>query len=225
MADIFHEIDEDLRRERLGRIWSRYGAYIIGLAVLIVAAVAAWRGYEWYQTREAQASGARFAEALALSEAGKHAEAEAAFAALGKDGTNGYRILARFRAANELAPTDKAAAVAAYDALAADGGIDPLARDIARLRAGMLLVDTAPAVEIESRLKDLDTPTGPFRHTARELIALAQYRAGDLAGAAKTIDAALADAEAPPGLRQRAQLLQALTSGAGILNSTPPATQ
>ncbi|HSI42196.1 MAG TPA: tetratricopeptide repeat protein [Xanthobacteraceae bacterium] len=214
MADIFNEIDEDLRRERLGKLWSKYGAFIVALALLIVASVAGWRGYEWWKDREAQAAGAQFAAALELSTAGKHAEADSAFDAIAKDGTAGYRMLARFGAAAQLAATDRTAAAAAYDGLAADAALDPLARDIARVRAALLLVDTAALADIEGRMKPLDTPTSAFRHSARELIGLAQYRAGDFAAAARTFETVLADTETPPGLRQRAELMRVLASGA-----------
>lgn len=220
MADIFNEIDEDLRRERLGKIWNRYGSYIIALAVLIVIGVAAWRGYEWWQARESAASGARFAAAMKLADDGKHTEAQAAFAAIAKDGTGGYRILARFSAASELAYSDKAGAVAAYDALANENGVDPLARDIARIRAGLLLVDTAPVADIEARMKPLDTPAGPFRNSAREIVGLAQYRAGDYEAATKTFETLLADAELPPGMRQRAELMHTLAAA----GAPPPAS-
>lgn len=212
MADIFNEIDEDLRRERFGRLWTRYGAYLIGFAVLIVVAVAGWRGYEWWRMQQDQAAGARFEAAMQLSAEGKTAEAEAAFAALEKDGTPGYRILARFQAADELAKTDRAAAVAEYDALARDPSISPLMQNVAQVRAGLLLVDTAPLADIEGRMKPLDTPTGAFRHSAREIIGLAQYKAGDYAGATATFTTVLGDGETPPGLRRRADLMRTLAA-------------
>ena len=52
-------------------------------------------------------SGAAFEQAVALAQAGKHQEADAAFAKLAGDGTAGYRVLARLREAAELAPTDR----------------------------------------------------------------------------------------------------------------------
>lgn len=214
MADIFHEIDEDLRRERFSRIWSRYGVFIIGLAVLIVVGVAAWRGYEWWKINQEQASGARFEAAMQLAAEGKTAEAEAAFAALEKDGTAGYRSLSRFRAAAELGKTDRNAAVAAYDALAADTSVRPLMRDVARVRAGMLLVDSASLADIESRMQPLNDPAGAFRHSAREIIGLGQYRAGDLKAANATFTGIINDAESPPGLRRRAEFMRVLTAGA-----------
>ncbi|TCK31589.1 hypothetical protein EV667_1700 [Ancylobacter aquaticus] len=235
MADIFNEIDEDLRRERFGRLWTRYGAYLIGFAVLIVVAVAGWRGYEWWRMHQDQAAGAQFEAAMALSTEGKTAEAEAAFAALEKDAPRGYRVLARFRSADELAKTDRTAAVADYDALARDASISPLMQNVAQIRAGLLLVDTAPLADIESRMKPLDTPTGAFRHSAREIIGLAQYKAGDYVGATATFTAVLGDGETPPGLRRRADLIRTLaasslplpapTASTAPAQTTPPAME
>ncbi len=212
MADIFNEIDEDLRRERFGRLWSRYGGVVIGLAVLIVVAVAGWRGYEWWKLQQDQAAGAQFEAAQKLASEGKTAEAEAAFAALEKDGTSGYRILARFRAADERAKTDAAAAVADYDALAKDPSISTLMQNVAQVRAALLLVDTAPLAEVEGRMKPLDTPEGAFRHSAREIIGLAQYKAGDYKAATETFTSILNDGQTPPGLRRRADLMRTLSA-------------
>ena len=213
MADIFHEIDEDLRRERFSRIWSRYGIYIIGFAVLIVVTVGAWRGYEYWKLKQEQASGAKFESGLELGTEGKNAEAEAAFAALEKDGTNGYRILSRFRSAVELSKTDRAAAIKDYDALALDSGIGHLMRDVAKVRAALLLVDTAPLADIQARMNPLNTPDGAFRHSAREIIGLSQYKAGNFKDAVTTFDAIMNDSQTPPGLRRRAELMRALASG------------
>ncbi len=212
MADIFHEIDEDLRRERFNRLWTRYGAYVIGLAVLIVVAVAGWRGYEWWRLQQDQAAGAQFEAALQLAADGKTAEADTAFQQIEKDGTPGYRVLARFRAAAELAKTDRAAAVADYDALAKDPAISRLMQNVAQIRAALLLVDTAPFADIEGRVKPLDTPEGAFRYSAREIIGLAQYKAGDYKAATDTFTALLNDGQTPPGLRRRAELMRTLAA-------------
>ena len=69
------------------------------MAVLIVAAVGGWRGYEYIQTQKAQKASAAFEAAVALADQNKHAEAEAAFAKLATDAPSGYRALARLRAA------------------------------------------------------------------------------------------------------------------------------
>ena len=103
MSDIFREVDDDLRREQLKRMWDRYGTYVIGLAVLIVLVTAGWRFYEYWQEQRAEASGDRFVAALRLAEDGKHTEAVTALDELVKDGSGGYPLLATFRSAAEKA--------------------------------------------------------------------------------------------------------------------------
>ena len=215
MADIFHEVDEEVRRERLQKLWDRYSIYIIGLAVLIVAAIGGWRGYEYWEAKKAAAAGAAFESALSLSEAGKHAEAEAAFAKVAAEAPAGYRTLARLRAAAELAQTKPADAVKAYDELAADTSLGATLQDLAAVRAGMLMVDSAPLSDMRHRLDPVAEPGHTFRHSARELLALSAWRNHDFTAARRYIDMIATDAETPPGTRARADVLSALIAADG----------
>lgn len=207
MADIFQEIDEDLRRERLGKLWQKYGQYVIAAAVLIVLAVAGWRGLEWYQRQQAEAAGGRFQDALTLARQGKTEEAEKAFAAVLADAPSGYQILTRFRLAAEAGKRDAAAGAKAYDALAADAGVGPLLQALAKVRAGYLRVDTASYADLAKTIEPLTAPTEPMRHSAREILGLAAWKAKDLANASKWFEAMTADRDVPPTARQRAEVM------------------
>jgi hypothetical protein len=215
VADIFHEVDEEVRRERLTKFWQRYSILIIGACVLLVLGIAGWRGYEWYIARQAAVAGTQFETAVTLSEQGKAADAEAAFAKVAAEAPAGYRTLARFRAAAELAKTKKDEAVKTYDALAADGSLSPLWQDLAAIRAGLLLVDTAPLAELQKRLEPLAESGRIYRHSARDLLALSAWRVKDTAAAKKYLDMIAGDAETPPGIRSRADVLAALMAGNG----------
>ncbi len=215
MSDIFHEVDEEVRREQLKRLWERYSILIIAAAVLLVAGIGAWRGYEYYISNKATAAGAAFENAVTLSEQGKHAEAEAAFAKVAADAPGGYRVLARFRAAAALSQDKPVEAVKAYDAIAADSSLGLMWQDLAGVRAGLLLVDTVPLADLRRRLDPLAEPTRTYRHTARELLALSAWRNHDAASAKRYIDMMAADGETPPGARSRVDVLSALISGDG----------
>jgi hypothetical protein len=210
VTDIFNEVDEEVRREQLKRLWEHYGIYLVALCVLIVVGVGTWRGYEWWQDRQAAKSGAAFEQAVALAQAGKHQEADAAFAKLASDGAAGYRVLARLREAAELAPTDRVAAVKAYDEIAADKNAGQVIQDLAAVRAGYLLVDTTPYSELLARLKPLTAGDRTFRHTAREILALSAWKAGDLTAARKWTDMIMADPQTPAATRSRAEVLSEL---------------
>ena len=215
MADIFQEVDEEVRRERLNRLWQRYGVYIIAACVVVIAAVAAWRGYEWWETKKAVAAGAAFEQAVALAEAGKHQEAEAAFAKIAADGTAGYRLLARLREAAELGRADRKAAIKAYEDIAVDRSVGQVIQDLATLRAGLLLIDGASYGDMRARIEPLTGRDRAFRHSARELLALSAWKDGDLGAARQWTDMIMTDPQTPSAARSRAEVLSELIAASG----------
>ncbi|MBN9004215.1 MAG: tetratricopeptide repeat protein [Rhizobiales bacterium] len=210
MSELFNEVDEELRREQLKKIWDRYSALIIAAAVLVVAAVGGWRGYQYLEAQKAAVAGAAFESAANLADQNKPAEAEAAFTKLAATAPAGYRDLARLRAAAEAAKHDPKAAVKLYDEIAADSTVGGAERDLARVRAASLLVDTETYNNMLQRLESATTPESTFRHTARELLALSAWRANDATAARKWLDMISEDGQTPPSLRSRAEALQAL---------------
>lgn len=215
MSDIFQEVDEEVRREQLKKLWQRYQIIIIAAAVLVVVGVAGWRGYDYWQTKKAGEAGAAFEAAIELSQQGKHAEAEAAFDKIASDSTPAYRTLALLRGAAELAQTDPKAAVTAYDKIAADTSIAAAMRDLAALRAGALLVDAGSYMDARVRLEPITGAGHTFRHTARELLALAAWHAGDTAAAKRWIDMINTDPDTLPDERSRVEMLSALMGSEG----------
>ena len=215
MADIFQEVDEEVRRERLNNLWDKWGNVLLVLACVIVIGIGGWRAWEWWESKKAAEAGDAFEAALTLAEAGKNQEAAAAFAAIAAKAPAGYRMLARFRAAEELSALDRPGAVKAFDALAADGSIGRVMQELAAVRAGMLLADTASYEEMRSRLEPQTAAGNPFRHTAREMIALAAWRTGDMAAAKRWFEMITADGETPAGTRSRVEMLMALAAGEG----------
>jgi hypothetical protein len=210
VSELFDEVDEEVRREQLKRLWDKYSLYFIALMVLVVAAVGGWRGYQYLEGKKAAEAGATFEKAVELSEQGKHAEAETAFADLATKAPSGYRTLARLRAAAEASARDPKAAAKLYDDIAADSGVGSEWRDLARIHAAGLLVDSANYAEIQQRLETSAEPKSTFRHSAREMLALSAWRNNDMTATRKWLDAIAEDGETPPGLRSRAEALQAL---------------
>jgi len=210
VSELFDEVDEDVRRDQLKQIWDRYSIYIVAGALLIVAAVGGWRGYEYLQMQKAVETGKAFDAAVELADQAKHAEAEAAFAKLVATAPSGYRMLARLREAAEIGSRDPQAAVKMYDDISADRSIGAVEQDLAKVRAAGLLLETATYPTMLQRLEASTAPTATFRHSARELLALSAWRANDTTAARKWLDLIANDGETPSGLRSRAEALQAL---------------
>jgi hypothetical protein len=210
VSELFDEVDEEVRREQLKKLWDRYSIYIVAGALLIIAAVGGWRGYQYLEAQKAAEAGAAFDAAIELADQNKHAEAEAAFDKLATTAPSGYRILARLRAAAEVAARDPKAGAKLYDDIAADRSAGTEQQDLARVRAAGLLLDTESYPDMLQRLEAATKPEATFRHTARELLALSAWHANDTTAARQWLDMIANDGETPSAMRSRAEALQAL---------------
>ena len=210
MSELFDEVDEEVRREQLKKLWDKYSIVIIAGALLIIAAVGGWRGYQYLEAQKAAEAGAAFDAAIDLAEQNKHAEAQAAFDKIATTAPSGYRMLARLRAAAEVAARDPKAGAKLYDDIAVDGSVGTVQQDLARIRAAGLLIDTESYPNMLQRLEAATKPDATFRHTARELLALSAWRANDTAAARQWLEMIANDGATPSAMRSRAEALQAL---------------
>jgi hypothetical protein len=212
----FREVNEELRQDQAKALWDRYGPAFIGLAVLVVLGTAAFVGWQYWTESKANRSGDDFAAALTLANSGKSDEALAALDQLEKDGYGAYPLLARMRAATVLQQKgDAAGAVKEFDEVANDGSIPDALRDMARLRAALILVDTGAYEDVSKRVEALTADTNTLRHSARETLGLAAWKAGKAKDALALFEQIAEDDGAPRALRQRARLMSELIRGSG----------
>ncbi|TPM35124.1 tetratricopeptide repeat protein [Mesorhizobium sp. B2-3-4] len=210
------EVNDEIRREQAQKLWDRFGPALIVIAALVVLGTAAFVGYRYWDETRANRSGDAFSQALKLANDGKNDEALAALDQLEKDGYGAYPLLARMRAATVKANKgDVDAAVKDFDEVAADTAIPQGLRDMARLRAGLLLVDHGSFADVSSRVEALTSDTNTLRHTAREALGLAAWKEGKTQDALKLFDQIAADDGAPRNTRERATLMSELIRGSG----------
>jgi hypothetical protein len=214
MADqndtFLREVEEELRRERIEKIWRQYGTYIIAAAVLVLLAVVGREYYVNRRTAAAEATGARYEDALALANDGKAGSAAKEFEKLITDGTGGYPSLSRLQLAGALLDDGKKAeALAAYEALAKDSSADPLLRDYAALQAAGLRLGEADFTEMQNRLNPLLGDESPWHLSARELLGVAAFRAGNFSEARTLLTPLLLDQKTPQSIAERAQIVMA----------------
>ena len=181
----------------------------------MVIGVAGYKGWTFWQEKRAADAGAQFSEALRLEESADAAKAREILTALAAQGPEGYSVLARFQLAAAKAKegeTDQA--VADYDALAKDPGVDPILRDHATLQAASLRLDKADYAEMEQRLNGLIETGSAWRFSAQELLGLSAYRLKNMQEAEKQFSALLGNESTPPNMRERATMMLALIVGA-----------
>lgn len=212
------EVDEELRSDQMQNIWKKFKWVIIGIAVSIVVATAGYNYWRSYTQGIAGASGDKFLEAVELSQGGKHDEAIAVLEDLGATGSGEYPALARIRLAAELGNKgDTEKAVEAFDAIVADNSFDETLRRVARLRAGLILVDTGSYEDVQERLEAIAGDGNSFRHSAREGLGLSAFKHGNKEEAYRWMSSIVLDIEAPGGIRTRANVILELLAGEGFV--------
>lgn len=213
MSDVFEEVNEDIRRENMTNLWKKYGPWVIGVCVLIIAAVGGNQFYKNYQISEAvSASNAYDAYLTALNADGATGASGAdELATVEKTAHAGYIFLSKMSQADAYA-SDKnlIEAVKLYDIIAADVNIAQNDRDIATVKSAYLLVDSASLADLKSRLVNINVVENAFRFQARELIGLSAYKHEAYAEAQEIFSSLSQNAQTPNSIRGRAANLISL---------------
>jgi hypothetical protein len=213
LTDIFREIDEELRYDKLLRVWRRHRIAIIVAIAGLILGTAGYVGWKDYSEKQALARAQAFQVALDLVAQPDDATALAALDRV-TEGSDGYAALARLqKAAVEMRSGNTAGAIAIYDALAADSSIEKTFRDLATLLLALNALDTGEPDELIARLAPLTADANAWRYSAREVTALLRLRKGDTSGARELLTALSADSAAPQGVRSRAAELLAGLEG------------
>ncbi len=207
---LLREVEEELRRERLEKLWQQYGTYFIAGAVFVVLAVLGYKYWENSRIAAAEKAGAQYQEALTLATEGKQGSATKEFETLAADGPAGYQALSRLQVAGALAKEGKKAeALASYEAVANDSGADQMLRGFAALQAAAVRLGEADFTEMENRLTPLMADDGPWRYSARELLGLAAFKAGNSSDARTILTPLFVDQSTPQSIAERAQIVMA----------------
>lgn len=213
---LFREVDEAVRHDRLKSLWDKYGLWVVGCALLIIASVSGYKFWVYWTTEQAKAAGARFVGGITHVEDGKTSEALDVFKSLSEEGPRGYRTLSRFQLAALYAKDGKSAeAVKIYDELASQSGIGKVQQGFAKIQAASLKLDEASFEDMRKRLDALAVTGNPWRHSARELLGLSAYRNGKASVAERYFNTILSDQQSPANMRRRSEMMLSLMVQAG----------
>jgi hypothetical protein len=199
------EVTDEVRQDRMFRLWKKYGPYAIAGVVAVVAVAA---GLNWMKHREVQKAretgGAFLAADIASVE-----DQEVLIGSV--DGP--AAVVARLRLAGAKAEAGEAQAAAAlYREIAGVADLDPAYVDLARLQAvrvGAAAMDPADAI---AELEPLTVEGAPYRLLATELRAAIRLNSGDVEAAHADLNAIILDPEATRASSERAVALL-LSSG------------
>ena len=191
------EVTDAVRRDKLFAAFRKYGWIGVLLVVLIVGGAA----YNEWQKSSAAARAQAFGDAaLGALEQTEAAARETALAAIPADGDQ--RAVQALLVAGNL-EGDKAASLAALDALIADATVAQVYRDLAVLRRVALAGAEQPIADRRTALQAVAVPGRPFRTLAEEQLAYLLIEEGQTEAALTALTALVQDQESPGAMRRR----------------------
>ncbi len=205
MVNVFEEVDEQLRSQRFEAL-IRHGwpFAVAGVVALLIGALGFW-GWTSHEANEQAKASAAYQKALDAAARGDIAAAGKGFAELATSAPPAYRALSLMQQSQiSIQQNNITAAVGQLDQ-AGKIAPDAVMADDARLKAALLLIDTAPIADIEARLAPLTAPKAPFRVLAIEARAMAELQAGNLAAAKSGLQVLTLSQDVSQGAQTRAR--------------------
>lgn len=188
-AALMQEVDEAVRKDQLGQVWSRFGRWIVAA---VIAALLGLGGWLYWSHRQDVARGEQAEQLVAAFDKIRANQPRAATTDLIKlqaSGGPAYRFASIVQQANLKATAgDTKAAAALLSQLAGDDALDPSVRELALIRQTAIEFDALKPADVLKRMQpivDAKDPASSWFPSAAELAAVAHYQLGqfDQAGA------------------------------------------
>ncbi|MGC1304072.1 MAG: tetratricopeptide repeat protein [Caulobacteraceae bacterium] len=210
MADVFLEVDEQLRSARLQMVFRKSWPYALGVLVAAgVVALGVW-GYRQHEADTAAKSSLAYSDAAQALASGDAKLAQQRFETLAKSGTPAYRALSLMQEAGLRLKADDATGAAKLLDQAAASAPNQVLGDAARLQAAYVVMDTAPYGDVYTRLNPLTEKGRPYRALAREALAVERLAAGRTAEARGDFQVLALSSDSSDSTRARANAAMAM---------------
>jgi hypothetical protein len=206
VVDIFDEVEEELRAERMQKLAMRYGGVLVAIALGIVGVAGGWKAWQWWQAKQDASTALSYIhamEATGTESGAASGPAATTFERIATEAPAGYRVLARLNAAALKARSgDLTAASALWDQVAADSTTDAAIRGLATLLWAQHALDQGDPSAVAARLQPL-VGSKTWSGLAEEQLALLSLRRNDLPAARELLRKLQSDPTTPNNARGR----------------------
>ncbi|MDA0781576.1 MAG: hypothetical protein PQ612_04285 [Rickettsiales bacterium] len=207
MPDLIDEIKEDIKQERLTKLWQDTGTYIIGGIILTIAVTAGNVFYKSYKKSKYENLGTELYSAYVKESINEPDKSIDAYDNIAKNSDTNISAIADIRKAALL---DKAGkndlAIQLYKDISENNSYPIEFRELAEILYLRNAIEFSEQNDISliNRLEDISKSNGPFRYSAKEMLAFALYESLQY-NDAKKLFTELSEEEATPAtMRSRA---------------------
>lgn len=200
------EVDEDLKKDNLKKIWDKYGLYIIIAVVLILTSAVSFETFKVMHEKRNQTWSDKYALALNMQLQGRYDDSLKMLNDLVNHKHDVYSDLAKVQIANiyfEQGNTDKA--IEELNNIINDANMNQKLKDVSVIKLASYKLDTAPKEELVKMLSPLVQTDNSWTNVAKEMLAMVEIREGNIEGAKKIYEEILASPNLPEILKFRVQ--------------------
>lgn len=210
--EFLEEVEQDIRQEKYAHIWNKYGKKATSALTGILVILVAYSLWSNYQRRDLERQADYYVKAQGYLEQGDSSKALALLKEL-SSGTKTYATFAQFsEAAIFSAPGDKQdidKALKLYQEISANSNLEAVWRDTAMLQYVSLSFEKDPKQvdSLLSKVEPLCQAGRPLQALALEQKGLILYMTGKKKEAAEIFVQIVQLAQAPEGVKLRAQTM------------------
>ena len=206
MTDVFEEVEEEIRSERLKRLARNWLPILGGILLVALIAALSWWGWQSFQTSRAHAGSVAYQRGVEALQSGDTAGAETAFTEAGDKGNGAYKSMAlQQRAGIAVAANRIPDAIQLFDGAAEASG-DPILHDTAVYKSALLMMDNGATLEqLEAKIEPLTKEGRPMVPFAQEALGMARLQFNKPAEAREVFVLLTLGQDIPDSVRQRAQ--------------------
>lgn len=221
MSDFLQEIEQDVRNEKVWKIWSQYQTSIIWGVAVALALSAVWSMWTWHTNNQKKQWTESFARAQTLLEQGKVQEAMRYFETL-ENTKSSYAILSSFIKAHFYAQEgdfhNREKAITSFDYISEYKHASPELKEFAKLCSIMAHMDSdQPNIdELLNKVEPLCSEKSFWPLLAQEIKGGLLLMAGKQDEARSIFVSIAKNSDTPAAMRSRAQVLSR-----GSVTTTP----
>ena len=206
MSNLFNEIDEDLRQDKLKTLWNKYRAAVFTFVIVITLGLTSSEFYQYWSTSKEKNSGLIFSEIIDNIIQGDIQLAQDNIDKLSNEGTKNYKSYALVLKSDLLLSQGNLIEVEKiYDEII-DTTNNSLLKNLAILKLSYIKVDNYSFDQMNQELGDLlgDKTLGLFAH---EILAMSAYRNEVYDKGIASLEIILSDERTTNSMFDRAQMM------------------
>ena len=213
MANIFNEVDEDIRKERYKKLWSRYGKYLIGLVISIILIYS----INQYLVSKNIADNKKLLDVyFAAAEDIEKNQLEIAYENLNKIYNDKNNTLAAFSAfklsETYLENNNKIDSIAVLENIFSNNSLETIYRELALYKYIMINFDVLDINDIESKVSIINDKESQLKPYFEELLGIKYITIGNKSKASFIFDELSSSENTPFDLKVRLEKLIQIAS-------------